>query len=48
MQILGTPKLELRSETYDYINLFKSLGEQAENFIPNDTLNLLKNFVRVC
>ncbi|MEE9429965.1 MAG: aminotransferase class I/II-fold pyridoxal phosphate-dependent enzyme [Melioribacteraceae bacterium] len=48
MQNLGTPKLELRSETYDYINLFKSLGEQAENFMPNDTLNLLKNFVRVC
>ncbi|MCP5062117.1 MAG: aminotransferase class I/II-fold pyridoxal phosphate-dependent enzyme [Ignavibacteriae bacterium] len=48
MQILGTPKLELRSETYDYINLFKSLGEQAENFMPKDSLNLLKNFVRVC
>ncbi|MFZ1291328.1 MAG: aminotransferase class I/II-fold pyridoxal phosphate-dependent enzyme [Melioribacteraceae bacterium] len=48
MQITEKPKVKLRSEAHDYINLFKSLGERAENFMPNDTLNLLKNFVRIC
>lgn len=48
MQIIGKPKIKLRSEAHDYINLYKSLGERAENFMPNDTLNLLKSFVRTC
>ncbi|MCB9248729.1 MAG: hypothetical protein H6613_09385 [Ignavibacteriales bacterium] len=48
MQITGKPKIKLRSEAHDYINLFLLLGERAENFMPNDTLNLLKNFVRIC
>ncbi|MEZ4907221.1 MAG: hypothetical protein R2771_06185 [Saprospiraceae bacterium] len=48
MQIAGKPKIKLRSEAQDYIDLYKSLGERAENFMPNDTLNLLKSFVRIC
>ncbi len=48
MQTLGKPELELTTETFDFINLYKSLGEQAENFIPKDVYNLLKNFVRIC
>jgi aspartate/methionine/tyrosine aminotransferase len=48
MQIIGKPKLQLTTETFDFINLYKSLGEQAENFIPKDVFNLLKNFVNAC
>ena len=48
MQIKGKPNIKLRSDAQDYLNLYKSLGERAENFIPNDVLITLKNFVRVC
>ncbi len=48
MQIIGKPKIQMRSEAHDYINLYKSLGERAENFMPNETLNLLRTFVRIC
>lgn len=48
MQIKGKLNIKLRSDAHDYINLYKSLGERAENFIPNDVLTTLKNFVRVC
>src|SRR5210317_369999 len=48
MQLLGKPKISLRSEAQDYINLYKSLGERAENFVPNDVLTSLRNFVRIC
>jgi Aminotransferase class I and II len=48
MQLIGKPKIKLRSDAQDYINLYKSLGERAENFVPNDVLASLKNFVRIC
>ncbi|MCB9258804.1 MAG: aminotransferase class I/II-fold pyridoxal phosphate-dependent enzyme [Ignavibacteriales bacterium] len=48
MQITGKIKLKLRSDAQDYINLYKALGERAENFVPNDVLTSLKNFVRIC
>ena len=48
MQISGKPKVNLRSDAQDYVNLYKSLGERAENFVPNDVLSSLKNFVRIC
>lgn len=48
MQTRRKPTIKLRSEAQDYLSLYKSLGERAENFIPNDVLSTLKNFVRVC
>lgn len=48
MQTNGKPKIKLRSDAHDYINLYKSLGERAENFVPNNVLTSLKNFVRIC
>ncbi len=48
MQITGKPKINLRSDAQDYINLYKSLGERAENFVPNFVLTSLENFVRIC
>ena len=48
MQIIGKPKIKLRSEAQDYINLYKSLGERAENFVPNEVLTSLKNFISIC
>ena len=48
MQITGKPKIKLRSDAHDYINLYKSLGERAENFVPNYVLTSLENFVRIC
>jgi hypothetical protein len=48
MQITRKPNIKLRADAQDYFNLYKSLGERAENFIPNDVLITLKNFVRIC
>ena len=48
MQTIGKPKIKLRSDAHDYINLYKSLGERAENFVPNNVLTSLNNFVRIC
>ncbi len=48
MQVKGKPKLKLRTDAKDFINLYKSLGERAENFVPNDVLITLKNFVLLC
>ena len=48
MQTNGKPKIKLRADAHDYINLYKSLGERAENFVPNNVLTSLNNFVRIC
>jgi len=48
MQITGKPKIKLRSDAQDYVNLYKSLGERAENFVPNNVLTSLENFIKIC
>ena len=48
MQIEGVPKAFLRQEARDYIDLYASLGERAEVFLPNFVFDNLKAFVRLC
>ncbi|SFE55326.1 aminotransferase class I/II-fold pyridoxal phosphate-dependent enzyme [Thermophagus xiamenensis] len=48
MQIEGVPKAFLRQEAREYINLYASLGERAEVFLPNFVFDNLKAFVRLC
>jgi hypothetical protein len=48
MQIIGEPKIKLREEALDFINLYASLGEKAEIFLPKDLFDNLKSFVKLC
>ena len=48
MQIEGLPKAFLRKEAREYIDLYRSLGERAEMFLPNYVFDNLKAFVRLC
>ena len=48
MQLPGRPIANLQSDARDFINLYVSLGEQAENFLPNHVLDNLRNFVKLC
>lgn len=48
MQLPGKLIANLPSDAQDFINLYTSLGERAENFLPNHVLDNLKNFARLC
>ncbi|MBN2708654.1 MAG: aminotransferase class I/II-fold pyridoxal phosphate-dependent enzyme [Calditrichaceae bacterium] len=48
MEIYGKPKLKLNTEAQRFINLYTSLGERAENFLPDRIFDSLTNFVRLC
>jgi hypothetical protein len=48
MQLPGKPIANLQSDAKDFINLYTSLGERAENFLPKHVVDNLKNFVRLC
>src|SRR5690554_306930 len=48
MQIVGLPKAFLRKEALEYIDLYRSLGERAEVFLPNYVFDNLQAFVRLC
>ncbi|MDG5800198.1 aminotransferase class I/II-fold pyridoxal phosphate-dependent enzyme [Marinilabiliaceae bacterium ANBcel2] len=48
MQIEGLPKAFLRKEAREFIDLYRSLGERAEVFLPNFVFDNLKSFVRLC
>ncbi len=48
MRIVGKPKLELREDARNFIDLHNSLGQRAENFLPRHIVDNLKNFVRLC
>ena len=48
MQLPGKPIAGLQSDAKDFINLYVSLGERAENFLPNHVLDYLRNFVKLC
>lgn len=48
MQLPGKPSANLRSDAMDFIRLYSSLGERAENFLPKHVFDSLKYFVRLC
>jgi hypothetical protein len=48
MQLPGKPISNLKSDARDFINLYTSLGERAENFLPKHVVDNLKNFVKLC
>jgi hypothetical protein len=48
MQLPGKPIAGLQLDAKDFINLYISLGERAENFLPNHVLDYLRNFVKLC
>ncbi|MDA3891753.1 MAG: aminotransferase class I/II-fold pyridoxal phosphate-dependent enzyme [Salinivirgaceae bacterium] len=48
MRIVGKPKLKLRQEVRDFIDLYQSLGQRAENFLPRHIIDNLKSFTRLC
>ena len=48
MQLPGKPLANLQTDAKDFINLYESLGERAENFLPNHILDNLRNFVKLC
>lgn len=48
MRLSGSPKAKLNEEARDFINLYASLGERAENFLPDHVMEALRSFVRVC
>ncbi|MBT3751199.1 MAG: hypothetical protein HOG34_19640, partial [Bacteroidetes bacterium] len=47
MRLSGSPKAILNEEARDFINLYASLGERAENFLPEHVMETLRSFVRV-
>ncbi|MEN8125879.1 MAG: aminotransferase class I/II-fold pyridoxal phosphate-dependent enzyme [Bacteroidota bacterium] len=48
MRIVGKPKLSLREDIRDFIDLYLSLGQRAENFLPRHIVDNLKSFTRLC
>jgi hypothetical protein len=48
MQLPGKPIAHLQSDAKDLINLYVSLGERAENFLPKHIVDNLRNFVTLC
>ncbi len=48
MHLHGQTKAELNHETQVFIKLYESLGERAENFLPDRIFESLTNFVRLC
>lgn len=48
MLLEGEPKVSLNDEAKGFVNLYASLGERAESFLPNRVFESLKSFVRLC
>ena len=48
MHVNGRPQSELNYEAQVFINLYQSLGERAENFLPHHIFESLTQFVRLC
>ncbi len=48
MQLIGEPTASIRPEAWDLINLYASLGERAESFLPKHIIDNLRSFVRLC
>lgn len=48
MKLPGQIRAKLNEEARDFINLYTSLGERAENILPEGDFEKLKNFIRIC
>ena len=48
MYIRRKPKIELNTEAQSFVDLYASLGERAENFLPDHIFESLTHFVRLC
>ncbi len=48
MLLPGKPISGLSSDAKDFINLYASLGERVENFLPKYVADNLRNFVKLC
>ena len=48
MKIVGEPKAFLSNEALQLLNLYESLGERAEIFLPRHIFDNLTNFVSLC
>ncbi len=48
MRIVSKPKLKLRDDALDFIDLYLSLGQRAENFLPRHIIDNLRSFTRLC
>jgi hypothetical protein len=48
MKLPGQTRARLNEEARDFINLYASLGERAENILPEGVFEKLKNFIRIC
>ncbi len=48
MKITGQPKAFLSNEAKQMLNLYQSLGERAEIFLPRHIFDNLTNFVKLC
>ncbi|MDF1547128.1 MAG: aminotransferase class I/II-fold pyridoxal phosphate-dependent enzyme, partial [Bacteroidales bacterium] len=48
MYITGKPMPGLANDAKEIINLYISLGENAENFLPANIVEKLSNFVKLC
>lgn len=48
MRIVRKPKLNLREDVRDFIDLHLSFGERADNFLPRHIIDNLKSFTRLC
>ncbi len=48
MRLVGKPKLDLREDARDFIDLYGSLGQRAENFLPRHIVDNLKTFTHLC
>jgi len=48
MRIVRKPKLKLSDDAQDFIDLYLSLGQSGENFLPRHIIDNLKSFTRLC
>ena len=48
MKIVGEPKAFLSNEALQLLNLYESLGERAEIFLPRHIFDNLTSFVSLC
>lgn len=48
MKLLGNLRVGLAAEALDFVNLYVSLGERSDNFLPRFITEKLKSFVRLC
>jgi hypothetical protein len=48
MKLLGKLRNGLGAEAHDFVNLYASLGERSDNFIPRHISEKLKSFARLC